>query len=246
MLGMVAKSLYTCGMTLRSVLLFSLFVAPFLTAEELIFEDDFERSESQEAKDEPGNGWGTNSAKRANGNKQVDLRDGAMYIYIHETADHGVSVTQPAEFTNGTVMLRFMLEDPKDSLGLNFADLKFKEVHAGHLFAARIFPKYLLLQDLKTGAMNLEIREARQAKTLSGEQKEMLKGKEKRFPQSLEIGKWHDLAVRIEGDTLTVSINGKEVGSFQSEGIAHPTKRMLRLAVPKNAVVDDVKIWKKG
>ena len=91
----------------------------------------------------------------------IDLRDGALYIFIHETADHGVSVTHPAEFTDGAVGLRFMLEDEKDSLGLNFADLKFKEVHAGHLFAARIFPKQVLLQDLKTGVMDLEIRTAR-------------------------------------------------------------------------------------
>ncbi len=246
---MLADSLYICGMTLRSVCFLSLVASSVLLADDygkVIFEDDFERSESQEVKDEPGNGWGTNSAKRANGNKQVDLRDGAMYIYLHETADHGVSVTQPAEFTNGAVTLRFMLEDAKDSLGLNFADLKFKEVHAGHLFAVRVFPKYVLLQDLKTGSMDLKIREARQAKTLSNEQVEMLKGKQKKVPASLETGEWHDLVVQIDGSKLMVSIDGEEVGSFESEGIAHPTKRMLRLAVPRNAVVDDLKIWKKG
>ena len=31
----------------------------------LIFEDKFERNESQETKDEPGNGWQTNSKSRA-------------------------------------------------------------------------------------------------------------------------------------------------------------------------------------
>ena len=30
----------------------------------LIFSDDFQRTASQETKDEPGNGWGTNSAGR--------------------------------------------------------------------------------------------------------------------------------------------------------------------------------------
>lgn len=212
---------------------------------ELIFEDDFERSESQEEKDEPGNGWGTNSKSRAEGNKQVDLRDGAMYIYLHEKADHGVSVTHPAEFTDGAISLRFMLEGDKDSLGLNFADLKFKEVHAGHLFAARINTKQILLEDLKTGKMNLETRTARQSNALTDEQKKMLKGKETKIPHQLETGKWYGLMVVINGDTITASIDGKEVGSFTSEGIAHPTKRTLRLAVPKNAVVDDVKIYRK-
>ena len=115
----------------------------------IIFEDDFNRNESQEEKDEPGKGWKTNSEKRAKGNKQVDLKDGAMHIFIHEEADHGVSVVHDAGFTDGAVELRFKLEAKGDSLGLNFADLKYKEVHAGHLFAARIHLHQVILQDLK-------------------------------------------------------------------------------------------------
>lgn len=212
---------------------------------ELIFADDFERSESQEVKDEPGEGWGTNSRTRAKGNKQVDLRDGAMHIYIHAEADHGVSVTQPAEFTDGAVGMKFMLEDKKDSIGLNFADLKFKEVHAGHLFVAKISPNQVHLQDLKTGNMDLEIREARQAKTLTEEQTAMLKTKEVKLSHESTVGEWHDLLVEVAGDTMTVSIDGSEVGTFSSPGIAHPTKRLLRLAVPRNAVVDEVRVWKR-
>ena len=213
---------------------------------QLLFQDDFERSESQEQKDEPGQGWGTNSASRAKGNKQVDLRNGAMHIYLSPEANHAVSVTHPAEFTDGSVTMRFMLEDEKDSLGLDFADLGCKEVHAGYLFAARVSPKQVALQDLKTGNMRLDISEARQAKQkLTAEQQEALKGKQKMIPASIAIGKWHDLVVTVAGDTLSASIDGKSVGSFSSAGIAHPTKKMLRLSVPRNAVVDDVKIWKK-
>lgn len=213
---------------------------------QLIFQDDFERVESQEKKDEPGNGWGTNSKSRAKDNKQVDLQNGAMRIYLHAEANHAVSVTHPAEFTDGAVSLRFMLEDAQDSLGLNFADLDFKEVHAGHLFAAKISPKSVLMQDLKTGNMRLDIREARQAKQkLTDEQQQALKGKEKNVPHPLTTGQWHDLTVKVMGDALSVRIDGRDVGSFQSPGISHPTKRTLRLAVPRNAVVDDVKIWRK-
>lgn len=209
----------------------------------LIFSDDFERNESQELKDEVGNGWGTNSAKRAGGNKQVDLKDGTMRIYIHETADHGVSVTHPAEFRDGRVEIKFMFEHEKDSLGLNFADLKYKKVWAGHLFKVDIGVKQTQLTDLKTGNMDLEIREARQAKTLTPDQQKMLKTKAKRFPHKLETGKWYTAIAKIVGDKLSVSIDGKEAGSFSSEGIAHPTKRMLRLAIHRNVVVDDVKIY---
>lgn len=230
-------------------LLASLVLTAAVSAEDLgqlLFQDDFARSESQEKTDEPGNGWGTNSKSRAKGNKQVDLRDGAMYIYLSPEANHAVSVTHDAEFTNGAVSLRFMLEDAKDSLGLDFADAGCKEVHAGHLFVVRINPTQVTLQDLKTGSMRLDISEARKAKQkLTEEQKKALEGKQKIIPQPTEIGKWHDLVVTISGDELSATIDGKAVGSFNSPGIAHPTKKMLRLSVPRNAVVDDVKIWKK-
>ena len=228
----------------------ALALAPLFAADDLgtlIFQDDFSRSESQEKTDEPGNGWATNSKARAKGNKQVDLRDGAMYIFISAEADHGVSVTHPAEFTDGAVALRFKLEDPRDSLGLDFADAGRKDVHAGHLFAARVSPKQVLLQDLATGGMRLDIQTARQAKQkLTADQQQALVGKEKKIPATLAVGEWHDLLVKISGDELTVTIDGKLMGTLKSPGIAHPAKKMLRLAVPRNAVVDDVKIWRKS
>ena len=126
-----------------------------------------------------------------------------------------------------------------------FADGGLRETD-GHLSFLGGLKATTILQDLKTGNMGLDIREARQAKTpLSEEQKQALKGKEKSIPNALEAGKWHDLLVTVEGDTLSVSLNGQTIGSHRSPGIAHPTKRLLRLAVPHNAVVDDVKIYRK-
>jgi hypothetical protein len=235
-------------MKLVTALASILALSPIFAAEErgrLIFQDDFSRTESQDKTDEPGNGWGTNSKSRAKGNKQVDLRDGAMHIFIHAEADHAVSVTHPAEFTDGAVAMRFKLEDARDSLGLDFADQQEKDVHAGHLFAVRVSPKQVLFQDLKTGNMRLDIHAARKAKQkLTDDQQQALKGKQKPVAHASEVGQWHDLLVKAAGDELSVTIDGKHVGSFKSPGIAHPTKRMLRLAVPRNAVVDDLKIWR--
>ncbi len=222
-------------------------MSPFtLLADEkatLIFEDDFERSESDDTKEEIGKGWSSNSKKRAKGNKQVDLKDGAMHITFHPEADHAVSVVHPAEFQNGKVTLRFQLPTEADSLGLNFADLKFKEVHAGHICMTKISTKNVQINDLKTGVMALAMRKARQDKTITPEQQKLLKTKTKRIQHKLEAGKWHNLVVTIKDDTMTVVINEKEVGSFSSEGIAHPTKRTLRVAVPKKAIIDDLRIY---
>lgn len=232
---------------MKTTLLLTLAIISSVIADEtgtVIFEDDFNRSESQEEKDEPGNDWKTNSQSRAKGNKQVDLKDGAMHIFIHEEADHGVSVVHDAAFTNGAVSIRFKLEAKGDSLGLNFADLKFKEVHAGHLFAVRVHTHQVILQDLKTGRMAKKTRALNKAKKLTAEQKAALKLKEKSFRNKLEVGKWYKLLVEVNDATLSVKIDDQEVGSFTSPGIKHPTKRTLRLAVPKNAVVDDLKVYK--
>jgi hypothetical protein len=76
----------------------------------LIFEDDFEREEKDNSKEEIGKGWTSNSKKRAKGNKQVDLKNGAMHITFHPIADHAVSVVHPIEFQDGRVTLRFKLQ----------------------------------------------------------------------------------------------------------------------------------------
>ena len=212
----------------------------------LLFEDDFERNESQEKTEEIGKGWASNSKKRAKGNKQVDLKDGAMHIAIHPEADHAVSVTHEAKFKNGRIDLRFKLENKDDSLGLNFADLGYKKVHAGHLCVTRIGTSSTVISDLKTGVMDLKIRELRLAKKVTPTLVKLLQNKTQKFPHKLEPGKWHKLSVRIYGNVMSVTINDKEVGKLTSTGIGHPTKKMLRLSVKKEAIVDDVKIYSLG
>jgi hypothetical protein len=212
----------------------------------LIFADDFNRTESQETKDEVGNGWMTNSASRAGGNKQVDLKDGAMHIVMHKTADHAVSVRHDGTFPkDGVVELRFKLDDSKDTLGLDFADLDLKTVHAGHLFKVTVGAGKVQIADLKTGNMDLKIYEARKAQGLTDEMKKQLAGKQKSFPVKLNPGEWYTLGVQVAGETVRTTINGKPAGEFSSEGFAHPTKRTLRLAVPREAWVDDVKMFAK-
>jgi hypothetical protein len=211
----------------------------------LIFHDEFERTESQEEKDEPGNEWTTSSDKTAAGQKQVDLRDGAMHMHTAEGANHAVSTRHEFAFTNGTIGMRFKLDHDGDQLQLNFADLGLKTVHAGHLFDAVFSLNGVSFDDKKTGSMNLEIRAAREKGTLTAEQQEALKTRKKSFKNPITKGEWHELLVHVTGNQITAVVDGEEVGSFQSEGFAHPTKRLLRLLVPGGATVDDVKIWRK-
>ncbi len=209
----------------------------------LVFEDKFDRNESQESTEEICDGWTTNSKNRAGGNKQVDLKDGSLHIAMHAAADHAVGVGHAAEFRDGSVEMRFMLEDAQDVLGVDIADPECKEVHSGHLFKIDVGTKKVVVDDKKTGQMNMKFYEARKAKTLTPEQLAFIASKKKTFPNTLEAGKWHDLLITVAGDTVSVSIDGKPVASVTSEGVAHPTKRMIRLSVPRRAWVDDVKIF---
>lgn len=211
----------------------------------LIFSDTFDRTESQELKDEPGNEWTTSSDKTAKGYKEVDLRDGHVYIYTYAEANHATSFRHAFAFQDGTLGLRFMFEDEDDTLTLNFADMDLKTVWAGHLFKVTIGTSQVEVTDQKTGQMDLGIRAARQADSLSKKQEKLLANKSTRFPHKLKTNKWHQVYVTIKDDQLRCEINGKHIGSFHSEGFAHDTKRLLRLLVAKNAYVDDVQFWRR-
>lgn len=212
----------------------------------LIFEDTFDRSESQELKDEPGNEWTTSSDKTAKGHKEVDLRDGYMYIYTHAEANHATSVRHAFEFRDGTLGLRFKLEEEDDALTLNFADMELKSVWAGHLFKVTISSDNVRITDQKTGEMDLTIRDARRENKLSSKLKTLLAEKSKTFPYNVSTNEWHQIHTTLAGDQITCTIDDVTVGTFRSDGFAHETKRLLRLLVPKNAYVDDVKIWRRN
>lgn len=211
---------------------------------ELIFEDRFERSESQEEKDEPGNEWTTSSEKTAKGHKQVDLKDGVLAVDTHPEANHATSVRHAFEFRDGTVELRFRLPADDDTLTLNFADMSLKSVHAGHLFKVTIGTRKVTVTDQKTGIMDLEIREARKEDALSKAQQRLLSETVRTFPVKISAGEWHEVEVTVDGDELICVIDGEQVGAVRSPGFGHETKRLLRLLVAKRAEVDDVKIWK--
>jgi hypothetical protein len=213
------------------------------SAGELLFADDFNRDEAVADKEDIGGGWTSNSGWRAKGNKQVDLKDGAMHVTKHAEADHGVAIFHDVAFQDGVVELKFKL-GAGDDLGVDFVDRELKTVHAGHLCIARVTLKNLTLTDSKTGGMDNAIRDRRQKGDKSPELANLLKTKTKSFPLALKAEAWHTLRVEVAGDTMRASVDGVAVGEFSSEGIAHPTKRMITLAVNKSAVIDDVKVWR--
>jgi hypothetical protein len=226
-------------------LLALLFLCAALVAAEpvLLFSDDFTRDEKTPGKEDIGNGWTSNSAWRAKGHQQVDLKGGVMHVTKHAEADHGVAIFHNVEFQDGIVELRFKLGEG-DDLGVDFVDRELKTVHAGHLCITKVTGRGVTLTDSKTGVMDLKNYERRKAGDKSPELAALLKTKSRTFKHDLKFDEWHALRVTVEGDKMTAVVDGQEIGSFSSEGIAHPTKRMITLAVNKSVQVDDVKVWR--
>ncbi len=234
---------------MKRIIPFLLILTPLLAADPpgatLLFSDSFDRDEPTPGQESIGGGWTSNSPWRAKGHQQVDLVSGAMQVTKHPEADHGVAIFHDAAFQDGCVELRFKL-GPGDDLGLDFVDRELKTVHAGHLCMAKVTLKNLTLMDSKTGGMNMEIRERRLKGDKSPELTALLKSKTKSLPLDLTANEWHTLRVTVEGDVMRVRIDDQaaEEFSLQSEGIAHPTKRMITLAVSQTATVDDVQVWR--
>lgn len=208
----------------------------------VIFEDKFDREDS-EGVEELGESWSTNSASRAQGEKQNDLVDGTLVMQISPKADHAISTrhTSSEPFKDVVVALRIKLDDSGDSLKLAYNDREHKEVHAGHINGVTISPTKILLADEKSARFLLKYRDKPE---MASEKAEAQKLAEKSFEAEVETGEWHDVVTHHSGETLTVYIDGKEVASHTSPGFGHETKRDFVFAVPVHAVVDDLKIWK--
>ena len=105
------------------------------------------------------------------------------------------------------------------------------------------------IADAKTGNFCNDIYEKSKAKppTLTAEDKAMLATKNKRFPVKLTLQDWHTLLIRTKADSIEVCLDGKAVGTFQSEGVGHDHKTLVSLTTNRVDVhYDDFSIKAGG
>ena len=212
------------------------------TKGQIVFEDDFERSETDDTKEQLDRGWVTNSEKRAAGTKQADLQDGFLKITMAPHANHGVSVRHDAPFDDGVVQVKFRIHDSK-GIGFNFNDPNCKVSHAGHICHVGVKPKQVDFRDGKTGIFDLKIREKRLGGASKEEINALTREKFAYHDVDLELGRWHELKILIRGDVMSAWIDGVSVGSLKSYGIDHAVKQNMAFAVSGTADIDDLRIW---
>lgn len=170
--------------------------------------------------------------------------DGVMVGLMPVDADHAsVNSLVLPPFSDVEASLKFKFEgSPLFTIAFN--DSKYKGSHAGHICRVAIKMKQISLRDGKTGIFNNEIYAKKKAGTLDDKAKAILKATQKNIPFKFQKGKWYHLVIRIQGDTMQVSVDGKVAGSFQSKGIAHASKNKPAIVVAKQAMHFDDLVFK--
>lgn len=183
-----------------------------------VFSDDF-------SQDGFGKRWGHYKSASV-------VKDGVLTGITPQGSDHSAvdNVVIPAEKDlEVSVKFRFVSDKAK-SFNLWFDDKGYKGSHAGHICNVSVSPTMVNVGDAKTGNFRNDIYEKKKAPGgLSAEDKMFLRSKNASFPVKLTLQDWHTLVAHTKGDQIEVSIDGKPVGSFKSEGVAHDTKTLVSL-----------------
>ena len=161
------------------------------------------------------------------------VKDGVLVGITPEGSDHSAvdSVKFDAERDlEVSVKFRFVSEKAK-SFNVWFDDKDFKGSHAGHICSVSVSPASVNIRDGKTGDFRNDIYEKKKATppALTAEDKAMLATKSKNLPVKFTLQDWHTLSITTKNDEVAVSIDGKAVGSFKSEGVGHDHKTLVSL-----------------
>ncbi len=187
--------------------------------------------------------WGTRE-------KATEVADG--FLKTHRTTDGGGKYKISVEpFRNAEFHFRFRLHN---ATGFWFGtdDLTIKDtIYGGHLFSVAITTKSLGFKDSISGIYNPEhypkFKKARndrktgKRKKLPQELQDILDATTRDIPQKLEQERWYQTKIVLKDDVLTVFLDGKEAGSYQSHGFAHPRKDMYRFIMQGDIDIDDMK-----
>ena len=207
---------------------FSAFAAePLAQKGELIFSDDFERSELGE--------WKPLIPSFA-------VQNGVLKGW-QTRDDHGAVGRVYRPMKDVIVEFKFKLDG---STGFNavFDDKNHKGSHAGHICRVAFAPKQIRLGDDKEGVMRNDIFEMRKDPAKKAEADKLLIGRGTATNITIDPKSWHRVTIEILGDQMKVTLDGKPAGLLRSPGIAHETKESFHFTVNGPGVLfDDIRIW---
>lgn len=217
---------------LVAVLSASVLIAEQIPADhytKVVFQDDFSGVEL-------GKAWRLYSS-------EARVEDGKLHAVMKpgHAAVQNVNVSPGADFE---VTVRFKPVDKHINLVIAFNDRQYKDAHAGHICRVVLNPKGATFQDGKYGIFSSKVWSQREKDgKLNDESKKIVAAHRTFIAHPITSTDWSTATVRIQQDRMALTLNGRFIGSYQSEGIAHPTKRNIALVVGKNEMyLDDVAI----
>lgn len=184
----------------------------------VIFTDDFEAGSF-------GPRWGHYKSNSV-------VKDGVLVGITGEGSDHAAVDNIKFEGEQDlevSVKFKFVSEKAQ-RWDIWFDDKDFKGAHAGHVCQVSVSPTNVQVIDAKEGSFRNDIYAKKKLPDgLTAEDKKYLQTKVVRWPVKVALNEWHTLVARTQGEEVTVSLNGEQVGSFKSNGIAHATKSLVSL-----------------
>lgn len=204
---------------------------PIAAKGELLFSDDFERSEL-------GPDWKSVIPTFTVGDgvlKGSQTRD-----------DHGSVGRVYRQMKDVVVEFKFQLAG-SPTFNVVFDDKNHKNSHAGHICRVAVALKQIRLGDDKEGVMRNDIFAMRRSDDpeKKAEAEKLLQGRTAVVKTSVESKRWYTMQIEIAGDRMRVCLDGEPIGYLQSPGIAHPTKESLHFTVSgQDTLFDAVRIWK--
>ncbi|WP_077341878.1 hypothetical protein [Pseudocolwellia agarivorans] len=215
-------------------------VEQLLKQAKLVFSDDFNRNEQDETQEQIGNHWLTNSEKRAQGRKQVDLDNGVLHITKLKGVKAAVNVNNKMSFKNGIVKLKFNMTHQQGAK-FNFYDTNATEQSfSGHICQLKVEPKAFQIVDQIKGRFRRDIL----FKELTTEaQNEVTAKTTTTIPVKYELNKWYELTMVIIDDVFEVYIDDVKIGKLKSEGVAHNLKDTFAFSITHSVKIDDMQVW---
>ena len=175
------------------------------------------------------------------------VQDGVLKGITATESDHAavdVIRLEPERDLEVSVKFQFVSDQAK-SFNVWLDDRDYKGSHAGHICSISVSPVAVTVADAKTGTFSNDIYERKKAAppTLTAEDKANLLKWTKSMPTKVSLKEWHTLVVRTRNDAVETTIDGKVVGSFQSQGVAHDHKTVVSLTTNRVGVnYDDFSI----
>ena len=205
----------------------------------LLFADDF-----NDGRPDIGDGYFSKYEK----SQAFPIVDGVLMMK-QISSSHGSALRKMIDFKDidiefdfrfdGEALFSFVLDDDNE-----------KSVWASHISRAMVTPNRILVQDDKTGSMNLAIREKLMNKNLPAKERaeldKLLESKRAVAQVPLTIGQWYRLRIYMKGDLLEAFLDGKSVTSHHSIGFDHPTKTKFGWTITGSSSVsiDNLKVYK--